>query len=553
MCAFFYQPIPQNTTIRTKQKMKYAKNSGVSKKATHQTQPIIGRESEMGENSAGGFTFTIDPFSQVKRFLILGSEGGSYYASEQKLTQENAKNTIEAIKKDGVRVLEEVLEVSDKGLAKSNDPAIFVLALAFAFGDQDTKTKAEEILPKVCRIGTHILHFVDFVNTLTGWNRRLRRAVANWYRHKDDSKLEFQMVKYQSRDGWSHHDVLHLCHARPMTQAQDNLFHWAKTKQFKNPELNGKFLDGYFRVHANPDVKSAVRIISEAGLTAEMLPTQLLNEKEIWEALLPNLGYMALVRNLGRLSAIKLIEPFGKARNKIVETLTNEEVVQKSRIHPLSLLMASSVYSAGRGVKGSLAWMVDPKVEEALESAFYMSFKNVEPTGKRVLLALDVSGSMGWGHIAGTAISPAKASTAMALVTARAEKDYEIVGFSTKLIRLNISPSDTLASAMKKTSNINFGGTDCSQPMLWAAKNGVKDIGGFVVYTDNETYAGEIHPSQALQTYRNQHGPGARMAVVGMTATKFSIADPKDPGMLDLVGFDSSAPKVLSDFIAGKF
>ena len=60
-----------------------------------------------------------------------------------------------------------------------------------------------------------------------------------------------------------------------------------------------------------------------------------------------------------------------------------------------------------------------------------------------------------------------------------------------------------LAEAMKAVSNLPFGGTDCALPMLYALERGL-EIDAFVVYTDNETWAGEIHPAQALQMYRER-------------------------------------------------
>jgi 60 kDa SS-A/Ro ribonucleoprotein len=61
---------------------------------------------------------------------------------------------------------------------------------------------------------------------------------------------------------------------------------------------------------------------------------------------------------------------------------------------------------------------------DALDRAFYAAFRNVEPTGKRWLLALDVSGSMDCGQIAGVpGLTPRVASAAMALVTAATEKN----------------------------------------------------------------------------------------------------------------------------------
>jgi 60 kDa SS-A/Ro ribonucleoprotein len=72
-----------------------------------------------------------------------------------------------------------------------------------------------------------------------------------------------------------------------------------------------------------------------------------------------------------------------------------------------------------------------------------------------------------------------------------------------------------------------------------------------VIYTDNETWVGHTHPHQALRAYREKSGIPARLIVVGMTATECSIADPSDPGMLDVAGFDSAVPSLITDFSRG--
>ena len=61
----------------------------------------------------------------------------------------------------------------------------------------------------------------------------------------------------------------------------------------------------------------------------------------------------------------------------------------------------------------------------------------MQPTGKRFLLALDVSGSMCSPVLGSTAITAREASAAMAMVTARTEANYSMVGFSNKLVPLN--------------------------------------------------------------------------------------------------------------------
>ena len=88
------------------------------------------------------------------------------------------------------------------------------------------------------------------------------------------------------------------------------------------------------------------------------------------------------------------------------------------------------------------------------------------------------------------------------------------------------------------------------QPMLWAMKNKVEaDV--FVVYTDCETHSGSISPSAALKQYRAATGIDARLIVVAMTSGGFTLADPADAGMLDVVGFDAGAPEMMRQFVNG--
>lgn len=116
---------------------------------------------------------------------------------------------------------------------------------------------------------------------------------------------------------------------------------------------------------------------------------------------------------------------------------------------------------------------------------------------------------------------------------------------------LAISPRQRLDDVLKTVSDLPFGGTDCALPMVWALQNKVEaDV--FVVYTDSETWAGNVHPVQALREYRERMGIPAKLIVCGMVSNGFTIADPDDAGMLDVVGFDVATPQLMSDFAAGK-
>jgi len=84
--------------------------------------------------------------------------------------------------------------------------------------------------------------------------------------------------------------------------------------------------------------------------------------------------------------------------------------------------------------------------------------------------------------------------------------------------------------------------------MVWARRNQLA-LSCFITYTDSETLAGNIHPAQALRQYRDEFVGNAKAVVVGMTSNGFTLADPNDRGMLDVIGFDTSVPAVISDFV----
>ncbi|MEO6526614.1 MAG: TROVE domain-containing protein, partial [Gemmatimonadaceae bacterium] len=89
-------------------------------------------------NSAGGYAWPVDHWTRLDRFLVLGSEGGTYYIGERPLTRENAAAVTACLAEDGARVVRRTVEISESGRAPKNDPALFVLAMAAGLGDDAT-------------------------------------------------------------------------------------------------------------------------------------------------------------------------------------------------------------------------------------------------------------------------------------------------------------------------------------------------------------------------------------------------------------------------------
>src|SRR3984957_2800952 len=552
-----------------------------NRRVTPQSLPIPG--SSQVRNSNGGYVWEVDDWTRLDRFLILGAEGGTYYIGERELVKQNHDALVRRIKADGIRAGNRIVEISDAGRAPKNDPAIFALALVVTHGDTAAKAHAFANLGKVCRIGTHLFHFAEYVNAMRGWGRGLRNAVGHWYTDRGVNELALQVVKYQQRDGWSHGDLLRLAHPKAPSAQHDAVFRWMLNGADSTGErevkrnVNGENrVAKYGAVGALPKLVEAfeqakratfageiVKLIDEFDLPREAIPTQWLNEAVVWEALLERMPMTAMIRNLGKMTSLGLLGPFSDAKKLIVRKLRDATALKRARIHPLAVLVAQKIYAQGHGDKGSLKWSPVPAIVDALDAAFYATFQNVEPCGKPVLLALDVSGSMACSMIAGSCISAREASAAMALITAATERECEIIAFSAPagggyggmhgggesgITRVGISPRMRLADVVQRISSIPMGGTDCALPMLWAARNQL-NASAFITYTDSETWAGNIHPAQALREYRSEVVGNTKAVVVGMTSNGFTLADPNDRGMLDVVGFDTSTPAVIADFV----
>lgn len=523
---------------------------GVQTLHTPQTRQVPGVD--QATNAAGGYGFTIDGRTRLRRFLILGTDGGTYYAGERELTAENAGFLIELARTDPNLIIDEAVAVSVDGRAPRNDQSLFALAVVAAFADDDGKARALAELPRVARTAAHLFAFVTYSRQFRGWGRALTRAVAEWYTAKPVDQLAYQMVKYRNRCGWTHRDVLRVAHPHTDDAELNGLFAWAVRGDTRRvPQIVRDFTEAA----GNSGYPSAVaQVVDASDLPWEGIPVGVLGDPHIWRSLLrrDRLPLGALLRNLGRMTASGVFENAPELTDLAATRIINRKRLTGARVHPLAVLNHLRTYRGGRQAFGNTRWTPIPAFIDALDEAFYLTFDNVEPTGKRHLLALDVSGSMACSTIGGTALTPRDAATALAMVTIATERATNVhtVAFSDHLKPLALSRRQRLDDAVAVTSALPFGATDCALPMQYAAAHRIA-VDVFHIYTDNETWWGDVHPFQALREYRRVMGIEAKLAVVGMTATDFSIADPRDRGMLDVVGFDTATPTLLSDFAIG--
>ena len=316
-----------------------------------------------------------------------------------------------------------------------------------------------------------------------------------------------------------------------------------------------KHLNALHDAGENKDVPLACALIRSGRLVREHVPTALFGSKEIWMTLLETMPMEALLRNLGKLTQIGVVADKYK---EIAARFSNQEEVLKARIHPIKVLIASKVYKNGHGDLGSLSWTPNMFVLVAMTQLYKLSYGTITPTGKRMMVALDVSGSMSSPVLGSKILNCRDATVAMALLYLETEKNVNVVAFSDGLTDLSLPSRNqltrgmTIDQALSATSGMAFSGTDCVLPIKHAIEKNLH-VDAFIIMTDNETYAPNEHPQSALVRYRALTGIQAKLIVIGMTGNCFTIADPTDKNTLNLAGFDTSTPEIASMFLRGEF
>lgn len=319
--------------------------------------------------------------------------------------------------------------------------------------------------------------------------------------------------------------------------------------------------------------------INSAGLCREHLPSQLFKQRRIWEALLMNKGVSgkgkgmpltALIRNLGKLSTaeIGIIEarttrdthpnakiayagarlatatataestpqvfPLGHSQHYteyIYRRLTNARDIKGARIHPYNVLVAMLTYKKGCGDKGGLTWTPNIYILEALDIAFKLAFQNITPTGKRIKIALDVSGSMSSAFCTGSPIvNCATGSVAMMMMTLWVENQHRL--------KLATTPAATTPAAESTPAATASASQHLAEVMKWKITQ-LPD--GRTLYEHAETKQCQFNKPEILSAPQPQQPPKAAGGAATAPTTAPTLGEYK--ATKRYLGIPEEAPK----------
>jgi len=541
-----------------------------------QTQPLPGRETEMVRNPEGGYVFVKDVWTRLSDFLVLGTEGGTYYADERTHTYQNIEAVRLALLEDGPRAVQTAVEYSTgrPPRAPRNHPALYVVAYALAAGDLETKRAAAKAVPKVARTTDHLAHLFGYWKQLSskpggrggagrapvGANSRAtRRAWISWFTDRTPEQVAYTLLKGRSRKTGSGEDfspghLLSLVRPVPSNEAEQALYALATGR--KTPmEVSGHFAaaKAFYEAQRADTPAKAVKVINAYHVPWEFLPDEVLKDARVWRALIPHLGMTALIRNLARMTSLGVFEPFDESVGRVVYRLTDAGELHRGRIHPFDLLLARLVYSSGFAQPNLKApartWVPDGQIVDALDLAYTLAVQVADKSPGRLVVAVDSSGSMGQmvRHGGSHLGSCYHLGTAVAATLMRSfDGDCYPVEFDSVCRPSKLRAGMSLGEIYSLRHD--GGATDCSAPIEWALRNNVV-CDAFVLITDNVSWSGNRHTSKVLEDYRRSINPQARVIVSAMVANGHSVADPTDPGVVNVGGFDSSLPTLIAGYM----
>ena len=405
-----------------------------------------------------------------------------------------------------------------------------------------------------------------------GWGRAAQRAIERWYQTRSPEELAFQAAKYRARDGMSQCDLIRLVHPKPQNQGYSEVFRWI-TQDYPTDRPERPFTSCFGRLRRARDEAEALAVLRDyaemlqqqtpwdgprqktfPSLTWEMTPSEC-RGPAFWTFMVPRLPMTALIRQLPTLTRLGVLAN-EELQADVLRRLRDPAAYKAARIHPMQMLMAATFYRGDERGQPTI-----PAIQDALEDWFRLAFASQPRTGARLLIGVDVSGSM-IHHLAvpyhrlgqtaaapGLTLSSADVASALALVLSERAGfgSATVCGFADTIHPVSDLKNKTLGQCRTMLVPSIPRATDCALPMLYATRERIP-VDCFVILTDGQTYAGDLHPYQALRRYRKALGIPARMVHVALNH-EFTVADPEDPKCLDIVGYDPTVPNLIERFI----
>lgn len=333
-------------------------------------------------------------------------------------------------------------------------------------------------------------------------------------------------------------DVIELTHPKPRNAAQSALFKWLLDKRHHNDAVaDPAVLPKLAKAAEQAAIPEADRrkalaangaaALAEAGTSWERLSGWLPGgmDAQAWEAVIPSMGVMALIRNLRNFDEQGISD---SAIDTVISRITDPDEVRKARLFPYQVWAAYTNAPSDN-------W------KRALGTTLDLTTLNI-PVLDRTLVTIDMSGSMQSPVSGRSQMSRVEVAAVMAAVTAARAKSADVVifGQTNRAVKIRKGASvlgivDALVKMLGAVGHSTYGHTAI------ADHYNPKRHDRVVMFTDDQQHdAGHVDLTHVpaiytvdLAGYRPRSMPAGgrgRYSLAGFSDATFSIMKTLEEG-----------------------
>lgn len=490
------------------------------------SSPKNPKKLEVITNEAGGAAFAFKDKHALAQYAVTGTFGNAFYTDAE---SQLAAVTELAKKVDSLFVAKLAVYAHESGRMK--DVPAYLLSILHARGENVLLALT---FNKVVTSFKMLCNFVQIVRSGQSGRRSFgsftKKLIQAWLQSRDADEI-FKGSIGQSNPSVA--DIIKMVHPLPTTKARDAVFAYL---------IDGKDYDKK-KKHL-PALLKAFEKLKE-GKTEEIpnVPfralTNLTLSVENWRTIAENMPWNTLRMNLNMLHKRGVFSDTSFL-DKMVAKLSDADSIRKSRTLPYAL------FTTFQNTED-----IPVQLRNALQDAAEIATENVPSFSGSVVLAIDVSGSMGSPVTGnrGTVTTKTRCvdvAGVMASCVLRQNKNARVIMFDTRVHTANLNPRDSIMTNANAIARFGGGGTDTSLPLALLNQEGAKP--DLVIYvSDNESWSGRRLGTATQWDILKKRVPKAKLVNIDIQPYASSqVPDQKD--VLNIGGFSDSIWNAINEF-----
>lgn len=538
------------------------KSDKTSNKTSNKTNNKINRlfgtsvyDAATATNYAGAPTFVRSDEERLVQALTTGTFEPTFYADAQTLAQEAVALCRDFAERDPHFLAQAIVYARTEGLLRLA-PIVALITLS-ASPNPEAKEMFRRIFPRVILTPGDLQDALALCrakggSSLRGMGKSVQHAAQRWLAQMS----EYHAIKYGAQSQqMSLRDIYRL--TRPRLAGQPNaIARWivrGEVDAEATPQIAGyeafKAAAAEQRTQATPEgERAALALVTAHRLPWEVVAGQMgegASSRAAWTAMLYQMPYMALLRNLNNLIKHEVTAD-GEALAYIIRTLADPARVATSKQLPFRFLSASKALADGPG-RGAIA--------TALDVALEASFVNMPEVGARVLIANDISGSMTNKPSARSDMTMAEIAGIFAAAAYKKAEAGQIVSFDTQAYPRDALHKDMGLTEIAQSISGYGGGTSLSAPLMWAFGNPERVFDVAIFLTDSESWYDHLTSGRGaadlVREYRARVNPHLVCFFVQLVPYQHAVAPQSEPGMFYLYGWNASLLTFIGQMAGG--